>query len=201
MSNNFTGQRCPLTKMQIMRYGRWVHHTYLPMQGSGVQQDVLYSGKWDMPLASWLSWQGNWCLLATVKAYLLAREEITIASCVHENNINLAMVAKLSNRLGWDSFVEGRISKHWLMVATPLLWRHQQYLLPFAWGWQLITKMHNVVHKQGVYQNYFIHFKGRDGLTMPQHYAIITQVKSFSLIDPKTLLPHYNFCLKPTLMH
>jgi hypothetical protein len=44
-----------------------------------------------------------------------------------------------------------------------------------------------------VYRNSFIHFEGKDELTIPQHYNIITQVESCSLINPETLLLQHWF--------
>jgi hypothetical protein len=97
---------------------------------------------------------------ATVELYLLARGEVMMASCVHRTDPDLILVATLSNHLGWDSFIESQLSVHWLLVAAPLLRWHRQYLLPPAWGRLFIIKLHIIVHKQWVYRNSFIHFKG-----------------------------------------
>jgi hypothetical protein len=100
-----------------------------------------------------------------------------------------ARLNECSNRLGWDSLVEGRITTHWLKLVAPLHWRWSQYLLPMAWGCLFITKLHNVLHKQWVYRNSYIHYKGKEGWTMPQIQDVIGKVNKYSLLDPKTLLP------------
>jgi hypothetical protein len=93
------------------------------------------------------------------------------------------------DRLGWDSLLEGRISKQWLVVASPFLCRSNKFLLPPSWGRQFINKLHNIVHKQWIYHNTFIHFCGTDGLTLPEHHDIINRVEEHAFTDPKSLLP------------
>jgi hypothetical protein len=102
-----------------------------------------------------------------------------------------------TNCLSWDSFLKGCLSSHWLIVAAPLLWQLFQYLLPLAWGCLLISKLHNIIHKQWVYRNSYIHFKGNDGLTMPEQHDIIDRVVAYNaLINPNTLLPQHRLLFK-----
>ncbi len=64
-------------------------------------------------------------------------------------------------------------------------------MLPPAWGHLIISKLHNVIHKQWVYRNSYIPFKGYDGLTMLEQHDIINRVVAYALIDPDTLLPRH----------
>jgi hypothetical protein len=101
----------------------------------------------------------------------------------------MAIISKLSDHLGWDSFLEGRILVHWLaLVSTLLSWSPLQ-LLMVSWGWQFISKLHNVIHKQWVYCNSVIHFKSKDVPTVPEHHGILNWNESYSLVDPDILLP------------
>ncbi len=106
---------------------------------------------------------------------------------------DLITVSQLNDRLGWDSFLEGRISSHWLSIVAPFLRRPPgQYLLPLAWGRQFINMLHNIVHRQWIYRNSFIHFKGKDGLTIPEHHDKIN-LGNYTLSDPDILLPRHRF--------
>ena len=58
-----------------------------------------------------------------------------------------------------------------------------------------ITKLHNVIHKRWIYQNSMIHFHSTDGLTIPEHHKILTQMECYSLVDPNTLLPRHRILL------
>ncbi len=84
---------------------------------------------------------GEMTVASTAKAFLLSWRESTMASCLHGNNANLALVPESSDCLGWDSLVEGWISTHWLPLITLFLRCCSQYLLPLAWGQQLMTKL------------------------------------------------------------
>ncbi len=40
-----------------------------------------------------------------------------------------------------------------------------------------------------------IHYRGQDGLTIPEHYDIINRVEAHSLTDPDLLLPRHCFLM------
>jgi hypothetical protein len=89
--------------------------------------------------------------------------------------------------------VEGRVITQWLQSVTPFLARTSPHLLAKSWGRQLISRLHNLLHKQWVYRNSVIHYKGKDSLTLIDHYKILNRVEGYSLIDPETLLPWHQF--------
>ncbi len=64
---------------------------------------------------------GNRVVALMVEAYLLAREETTMLSLMHSTNVDMSAICKQSNRLWWDSLLEGCISSHWLVLISPLL--------------------------------------------------------------------------------
>ena len=145
-------------------------------------------------LCSWVKETlGNTNVAATIEIYLLARGMVTMSSCVHGNNADLLTAASVSNFLGWDSFIKGRIVTQWQTVATPFLLRRSSVLLPSFWGRKLITKLHNIIHKQWIYRNSVIHFKGKDGWTLPEQHTIMSKVAKYSMIDPDTILPCHWF--------
>ncbi len=128
---------------------------------------------------------GNRAVASTIEAYLLARGETAMLSLMHSKSVDMSVICKQSNRLGWDSLLEGHISSHWLVLPSPLLRCQPKNLLPFLHGKQCNTRLHNIVHKQWTYRNVYMHFKGKEGWTMPQ---IINQINEYSLMDPNLLL-------------
>ena len=131
----------------------------------------------------------------TVKMYLLARGETLMIDCVHGVNPDLMEVARKSDRLGWDSFLEGRITSSWLPMVLPMLLTSLHPLLPPSWGRQFINRLHNIVHKQWIYRNTCIHYRGTDGFTLQEQDQIINRVEEYSLIDPEDLLPRHQYLL------
>ena len=73
-------------------------------------------------LCSWITETlGDMSVGATGETYLLACGRSRMSDCVHGNSTDLVLVASLSDRLGWDSFIKGQISTHWLIVVAPFL--------------------------------------------------------------------------------
>ena len=69
-------------------------------------------------------------------------------------------------------------------------------LLPSFWGRKLITTLHNIIHKQWIYHNSVIHFKGKkDGWTLPEQHTIMSKVVEYSMIIPDTILLCHWFLL------
>jgi hypothetical protein len=62
---------------------------------------------------------GNTDVASTIEMYLLARGTVTMSSCLHGNNTDLLTTTSVSDLLGWDSFIKGRIVTQWQTVATP----------------------------------------------------------------------------------
>jgi hypothetical protein len=124
-------------------------------------------------LCSWMAdTLGELSITSTVESYLLSRGESTMESRVHGTNKDLVILSRFSGRLGWDSFIERRVSLHWLIVVSPLLSCRNRHLLQQAWGCQFITRLHKIVHWQWVYLNSIIHYKSRDCSTIPEHQKI-----------------------------
>jgi hypothetical protein len=55
---------------------------------------------------------GNHAVASMVEAYLLARGDTAMLSLMHDTSIDVSVVCKQSNCLGWDRLLEGRISSH-----------------------------------------------------------------------------------------
>jgi hypothetical protein len=70
---------------------------------------------------------GKTTIASTVREYLLEWGQVTMESCIHGNNKNVAIVSKLSDHLGWGSFLEGRILEHWLCRRPIILCTVQGY--------------------------------------------------------------------------
>ncbi len=135
-------------------------------------------------LHSWIeSTLGNRVVAMTIGAYLCARREMTMQSLLDDTCADMILVSEHSDRLGWDSFLEGRITQHWLLLVAPFLRRMPRNLLPQSWGQQFIQRLHKFVHKQWKYRNKYIHFKGKEGWTMTQIQNVFDQITEYWLID------------------
>ncbi len=83
-------------------------------------------------LSTWLcSSLVDHTVVAMVEHYLLSCGEVQMTDSIHRNNRNLFLFAIASDRLGWESMLEGRISTL-LAVMASLLLRSGRGLLPHA---------------------------------------------------------------------
>jgi hypothetical protein len=98
--------------------------------------------------------------------------------------------ALIHDRLGWRSFLEGRISTilvqemHFHLAHTPSL------LSATDWAKQLVNHLVRITHRQWTYRNSVVHFT-IEGRTPKQHREIIAELEQLMSVDPKTLLPKY----------
>jgi hypothetical protein len=90
---------------------------------------------------------GDSTIAFTVEEYLLGRGQVALESSVHGSYEDMATISKLSDHLGWESFLESRILVHWLALVSPFLSQRPLQLLPVSWGRLFISKLHNVIHK------------------------------------------------------
>ncbi len=85
-------------------------------------------------LHSWIkSTLGNCAVARMIGAYLRARGEIIMQSLVNDTCADMIMVSEHSDR-GWDSLLEERITRHWLLLVAPFLRQMPRNLLPQSWG-------------------------------------------------------------------
>ena len=57
------------------------------------------------------------------------------------------------------------------------------------WAKGLIQRLLGLTHRQWLYRNAVVHFKGPDGYTHAEHERILSKMQDFLWVDPKDLLP------------
>lgn len=83
------------------------------------------------------------------------------------------------DRLGWDNFVEGRISKVLLQVVSDSFDTSGSRSSPEAWCRKLICQLLQITHSQWIFRNSNVHLKKKlDGLTVAQHEQILIMLLS-----------------------
>jgi hypothetical protein len=130
-----------------------------------------------------------------ISTYLLGRGLVKLVDCIDNGDAPLLALARSTDLLGWDCFIEGRISRDWIPAVSPILAISCPRLLVGLWGKTFITKLLNIVHKQWIYRNTLIHYRGKDGFTIPEHHEIINRVEEYFTIDPDSILPRHRHLL------
>ena len=143
-------------------------------------------------LTDWMNYTGvDVILVDMIEEYLLAQGEKTMSECLRYSTEAYASLAGSTDRLRWDSLLEGRISSEWLLIMKPALLSSGRYLSPRQWGVQFIVHLLNITHKQWIFRNSKKHYKGLDGLTAKQHREIFDRVEELMYTDADDLLPKH----------
>ena len=127
----------------------------------------------------------------TVRKYLLGQDTCTMTECLGGGGSTiLASAVDSQDRLGWDCFVEGRISKVFLEVVKPTLSDRCSRTTPERWCRTFIGKLLQLTHKQWLFRNSHVHYKKLEGLTAAQHAEVFERVKGLMMMwsDPAELL-------------
>jgi len=131
-----------------------------------------------------------------ISTYLMSQSKRTMISCVQTTSPLLHALATVQDRLGWDNFVEGRISKLFVEVVQVDLERIQSRLTPEKWCKTFIQKLLQLTHKQWLFRNSHTHYKKLEGLTPAQHELIFEKVKNLMWTDPADLLDQHHHLLQ-----
>jgi hypothetical protein len=99
--------------------------------------------------------------------------------------------ALIHDRLGWCSFLEGRISTILVQEMHFHLTHTRSLLSAIDWAKQLVNHLVRITHRQWTYRNSVVHFTV-EGRTPKQHREIIAELEQLMSVDPKTLLPKYH---------
>jgi len=133
-------------------------------------------------------------LIELVETYLLAQGEKTMTQCIAYTNSRYELLAQVQDRLGWDSFVEGRISTLFLETVKPFLEKSRRRSL-VKWGCSLVEALINITHKQWLLRNSRKHYRGADGLTGEQHERIFARIRELMWTEEDELLPAHRYLL------
>jgi hypothetical protein len=132
-------------------------------------------------------------LICTIETYLQGQGSTLMECCVPIGSGFLPM-AQAQDRLGWDCFVEGRITTLLLECIRPsfVLWHPRRSLE--RWGVQFLKFLLSLTHKQWIYRNTDVHFK-IDGLTHEEHLAVFSRIRHLMRYTSSDLLPCHQHLL------
>ena len=98
--------------------------------------------------------------------------------------------AQVHDRLGWRSFLEGRIPTVLVQEMHSHLSTTASHLSGVDWAKGLVNFLFRITHRQWTFRNSVVHFTV-EGRTPQQHQEIIAEMERLLEVDPKTLLPRF----------
>ena len=121
-------------------------------------------------------------LVNLVDEYMTAQGKRSMADCLRSAHSKFADLAAVKDRLDWDSFVEGRISKIWLDTMTPFF-AQSGIKSAGKWGVWFVGCLISITHKQWIFRNSKVHHKS-EGLKQNQHDKLFAKVRDLMWTEP-----------------
>ena len=110
-----------------------------------------------------LSWMSTTLIergvIHMIRDYLLAQDTKTMTECTKAYQTHLVTLAESQDRLGWDYFVESRISREFLPVIEQSLSARKSQQTATNWCQKLVGHLLQITHKQWVFRNSQVHKK------------------------------------------
>lgn len=124
-----------------------------------------------------------------VTNYLKGRGHVSMTDLVElEDDPDIHSFAHVHDELGWDNFVEGRISKSLVNLQSAYLSSIDTNVRISSWASGFMRQLLILTHQQWLYRNATVHYKA-DGRSLPQHKEILRTVESLIHTDVDDLLP------------
>ena len=133
-------------------------------------------------------------ITSCITQYLLAGGR-TSMTAITRNMPALQSLANHHDRLGWDSFLEGRICCKWVKLRHQEIEATNLRTTADFWACGLMSRLLQLTHAQWTYCNHTVHFK-HEGLASTQHDTIISRMKDLWDTDPEALLPEHRALLE-----
>ena len=124
--------------------------------------------------------------------YLLAQGTKSLRSLLQHDSKYL-QYAYEHDRLGWDNFLEGRVSQTLFQLQQDTLVRAGSSWRIQTWAKKFVQHLLEITHRQWSYRNAKVHLKKAEGRTAQEHEAVMSEVRKMMLVDPTELLPEHIF--------
>ena len=142
-------------------------------------------------------------LARMIGQYLTARNSRTMSEILleveHDPIETQVLLAEDHDKLGWQNFIEGRISKLYLEVQQTHYRSIENCRRSAAtWAQTLIEKLIKIIHNQWTWRNEKLHFRRYPGAETAFEYEQTMEriMNQLEMTDPEDLLPEDQYLLE-----
>jgi hypothetical protein len=134
-------------------------------------------------------------LVCCIGKYLRSRGEGSMLSitALHPQYHAFAME---HDTLGWDNFLEGRVSGKLFQIMHESLCAAQSFMRIRTWAKHFLRHLISITHRQWLFRNAKLHLRKLEGKTEQEHRQIIQEVRDMMIIEPEHLLPCHRHLLE-----
>jgi hypothetical protein len=100
-------------------------------------------------------------------------------------------MANIHDRLGWRSFLEGRISKILVQEMQNHLQNSSSCYTATFWARKFASRLILLTHHQWRHRNSHLHYRGKENKTFQEHEETMRCARELTRLDSSALLPQF----------
>jgi hypothetical protein len=100
-------------------------------------------------------------------------------------------MANIHDRLGWRSFLEGRISKILVQEMQNHLQNSSSRYTATFWAREFASRLILLTHHQWRHRNSHLHYRGKENKTFQEHEETMRRARELTRLDSSALLPQF----------
>lgn len=132
--------------------------------------------------------------------YILGRGAVKFASLpIH--SVDILRLAHQQDTIGWDSFMEGKISHHFSTVQYSHLRTADSMLTSYDWTHQFISKLLHITHGQWIYRNISKNHAKHGLLRSVERRKLLREIDRYMNLPPEDVPEESRFLLEIDFSH
>ena len=150
-------------------------------------------------LEKWLKFkQTSPLLLIGIIRYVVGKGAVTYR-CVENNTPTLRLLSVSQDMLGWNNFMEGKISKRFRMIQQQHYADNDSKFSSHKWSSDLISRLLLMIHKQWIYRNNVVHKRRKDGLKHKEGMKVKRKIEALCAEGNTMLEPEDTYLMDAPL--
>lgn len=148
-------------------------------------------------LASWLDTNDNTHpeLAYWIPKYIGCRGTVLFAD-LGPMSPAMMKVATSQDTIGWRNFMEGRVSKHIMLLQRRHLLESSSRLTTTSWMKQFISRVLHITHSQWLFRNFMLHDNNAGYLKLKERTSAAIQIDALSQVKPSAIPADSHFLLE-----
>jgi hypothetical protein len=127
--------------------------------------------------------------------YILGRGAVKFASLpIH--SVDVLRLAHQQDLIGWDNFMEGKISNMFAVVQHGHLCNASRLLTSFDWTHHFISKLLHITHGQWIYRNITKHHEKHGLLRVAERRKLLREIDQVMQLPPEDIPEESRFLLE-----
>ena len=175
-----------------------IENTFHQLHCTDIQRVELWE-KCVKSLEKWLAFKQTSPLLITGIIRYVSGKGAVAYSSVKNNTHQLRLLSVSQDTIGWNNFMEGKISKRFQTVQQEYYTDIDSKFSSHKWASDLISRLLLMIHKQWIYRNNVVHKRRKDGLKHKEGMKVERKIEALCAEGETTLEPEDHYLMDDTL--